>query len=133
MLPKVTVGDNILVPIPSFDRGRGDPSNLLAVVLTIADKKCRVGTRQGVLNTWLERNSYSVARSKIIMSGDVPLDKEFALGAWVRVKVTEDAHAEEIARLKNVLALKFDGLQFLMSRWSHLSELLTLFFLPLPE
>ena len=35
ILSKVTVGDNILVPIPSFDRGQGNPSNLLAVILTI--------------------------------------------------------------------------------------------------
>jgi hypothetical protein len=57
ILPPVNVGDNVLVAIPSVDRGRGDAANLLAVIIEEKDKKFRIATKEGVLNTWLERNS----------------------------------------------------------------------------
>jgi hypothetical protein len=32
-LPPLKVGDNVLVSIPSVDRGRGDTANLLAIII----------------------------------------------------------------------------------------------------
>ena len=35
ILRHVCVGDNVLVPIPSVDRGRGDPRNLLCCIIAV--------------------------------------------------------------------------------------------------
>eukprot|EP00102_Acyrthosiphon_pisum_P021955 XP_016659165.1 PREDICTED: uncharacterized protein LOC107883520 [Acyrthosiphon pisum] len=57
ILPPLKVGDNVLVPIPSVDRGRGDAANLLSVIIEENDGKFRIATKEGILSTWLERNS----------------------------------------------------------------------------
>jgi len=57
ILPPAKVGDSVLIPILELDRGRGDPANMLAVVLEVGDKKHVVGTKYGRLNTKLERNA----------------------------------------------------------------------------
>jgi len=49
-LPMVKVGDNVLV-MPYVNRGRGDPANLLCVVLDEKDGRFKVATKNGVLNS----------------------------------------------------------------------------------
>jgi len=51
ILPPLKVGDNVLVSIPSVDRGRGDAANLLSVVMEEKDGKFRIATKEGILNT----------------------------------------------------------------------------------
>lgn len=85
ILPSVTIGDNILIPIPAFDRGRGDPSNLVAVILAEEDRKYRVGTRHGALNTWLERNAFAPTKFRSMTSADVQTDVEHSLRELVRL------------------------------------------------
>jgi len=46
----VKVGDNVLV-MPYVNRGRGDPANLLCVVLDEKDGRFKVATKNGVLNS----------------------------------------------------------------------------------
>jgi len=57
ILPPLKVGDNVLVSIPSVYRGRRDAVNLLSVVMEEKDSEFRIATKEGTLNTWLERNS----------------------------------------------------------------------------
>ena len=37
VLSEVKVGDNVTIPIPSVDRGRTDPRNLIGIVTDISD------------------------------------------------------------------------------------------------
>jgi len=43
-------GITSLLAVPSFDRGRSDPANLVAVVIDEKDKKYCVATKHGILN-----------------------------------------------------------------------------------
>nr|CAH7763616.1 unnamed protein product [Callosobruchus chinensis] len=51
------VGDNVLLGISEFDRGRGHPANLIGIVLAEKGGKFKVGTKHGIVDTWFERNS----------------------------------------------------------------------------
>ncbi|KAL8591638.1 hypothetical protein ACOMHN_030524 [Nucella lapillus] len=44
------IGDNVLIPVPGCDRGRGDPANLLGVVVDKTLGGFNVGTKAGVLS-----------------------------------------------------------------------------------
>lgn len=85
ILPPIQVGDNVLVPIPAVDRGRGDPTNLVAVVLEMKEEKVRVGTRDGVLNTWFERNQVAATRFKSISIDDIRSEDVYSLRELVRL------------------------------------------------
>jgi hypothetical protein len=50
LLP-LKVGDNVLVSIPSVDRGQGNAANLLAVIIEEKDGKFLIGTKEGILST----------------------------------------------------------------------------------
>jgi len=110
LLPPVNVGDNVLLSIPSVDRGRGDASNLIAVVVQTKDEKYQVATKDGVLNRlttsstsktlsiisytvmynvvffrWMERNSIASTKYKSLKIDEIPLHKELSLRELVRL------------------------------------------------
>ena len=53
VLQPVTMGNNVTLPVPSVDRGRGDPRNLMCVVTDIIRPVISVSTL-----TWFIRNIY---------------------------------------------------------------------------
>ena len=55
-------GDNVAVPIPSVDRGRGDPRNILGVIL-YRDKgdQYRIAVKSGILKGLYSRNQFDLA------------------------------------------------------------------------
>lgn len=55
MLPKVDIGDCILVNIDKIDRSPGDPPNLIAVVSDIRNCVFQVGTSGGIIKSWFNR------------------------------------------------------------------------------
>jgi hypothetical protein len=69
-LPPLKVGDNMLVSIPSVDRGRGDAANLLAIII---EKRWQIsyGTKEGISSTWLERNSLAATKYCSLTIADV--------------------------------------------------------------
>ena len=50
ILTEIEVGRNILIPIPMVDRGKGDPRNLLAVILSREEHGYKLGTVRCI--TW---------------------------------------------------------------------------------
>jgi len=75
-----TVGDNVTIPVPDVDRGRGDPRNILCVVLEVTDEQLyRVGNKEGVLETLLSRNMFSVTRERFLVVEDVPREQSLKL------------------------------------------------------
>nr|CAH7758792.1 unnamed protein product [Callosobruchus chinensis] len=71
-LGSFNVGDNVLLGISEFDRGRGDPANLIGIVLAEKGGKFKVGTKHGIVDTWLERNSLQSTKFKKLKLNDVP-------------------------------------------------------------
>lgn len=84
ILPPLKVGDNVLVSIPSVDRGRGDAANLLSVIVEEKDGKFRIGTKEGILSTWLERNSLAATKYCSLTTADVQ-PNEYSLRELVRL------------------------------------------------
>src|SRR6218665_4041990 len=58
-------GDNVTVPIPMVDRGRGDPRNLMGVIIDREDNDMyRIAVRAGVLNGKYSRNQFELCIHK---------------------------------------------------------------------
>ena len=60
----IEVGDNVLIPVSEFDRGRGDPANLISLVLEKGDSGFRVGTKAGILAGRSSRNQIELTKYK---------------------------------------------------------------------
>lgn len=84
-LGQVFVGNCVTVAVPEFDRGRGDPPNVVGVVMEIdqVSQKYKIGTRAGIIETYLERNSFEVVSFKGLRVSDVP-QKELSLRTIVK-------------------------------------------------
>ncbi|CAB3239251.1 unnamed protein product [Arctia plantaginis] len=58
-IPPVPIGTTVRIPVPEVDRGHGDASNLLAVVLQKTDDELyKIGTKQGVVKTLYSRQHF---------------------------------------------------------------------------
>ena len=74
------VGDNVAVPIPPMDRGRGDPRNILGVIVSCDDNmNYRIATRSGVLNGRYSRNQFDVCSERLLTENDVNQDAAISL------------------------------------------------------
>ena len=74
-LKPIDVGDNVVIPVSEFDRGRGDPANLVGVVLEKGEQGFRVGTKAGILNVRFSRNQIELTKYKGIKSDMIPSDE----------------------------------------------------------
>ncbi|KAK6175839.1 hypothetical protein SNE40_014219 [Patella caerulea] len=76
----VSVGDNVTVPIPYVDRGRGDPRNLIGVVTEISDNDMfTIAVNGGVLNGKYSRNQFDVCVTKLYKVDDFNTDQRVSL------------------------------------------------------
>ena len=71
--PPIAIWKTVTIPIPSFDRAKGDARNVLGI---IQDKTVhglyRVGTKYGTINTLLSRNHIKKCKENILNFEDVP-------------------------------------------------------------
>lgn len=81
-------GDNVTVSIPLVDRGRGDPRNIMGVII---DRDCndmyRIAVRAGLLEQKYSRNQFDLCTQKLLSLSDVRQDRE----VLVRVAVHEES------------------------------------------
>ena len=68
----VKVGECVAVFVPEFDRGKGDPPNVIGVVLEIENKRFKIGTKAGIIKNWLGRNSFESVKYKGLKKEQVP-------------------------------------------------------------
>ena len=52
----------IAVFVSEFDRSRGDPANIVGVILEIKNEKFWIGTKGGIINSWMERNTFECVK-----------------------------------------------------------------------
>ena len=65
-------GDNVAVPIPAVDRGRGDPRNLLGVIVDVDDsEQYTIACPSGVLKGKYSRNQFDVCTQRLLLLDDV--------------------------------------------------------------
>jgi hypothetical protein len=81
VLQPVTVGNNVTLPVPSVDRGREDPRNLMYVVTDInaETQQYKLATRYGLLNGSFSRNQFLPCTSNTLLLGSVDLDTEISV------------------------------------------------------
>jgi hypothetical protein len=87
-LSPLEVGDNGSVSIPSADRGRVDAAYLLAVIIEEKYDKFRIGNKEGILSTWLERNRLVASKYCSLMTANIQ-QNEYLLRELVRLGSVE--------------------------------------------
>lgn len=88
ILRPVSVGDNVLIPIPNVDRGRGDPRNILCCVLEDKDGNYTLGTNYGTLNSQFARSQFTPTTFKGMSAENVKAD--------ITISVREAAREQSI-------------------------------------
>ena len=61
-LQEAKVGNCVTIPDWKYDWGRGDPPNIVGLILEIKDNKYKIGTRGGIIEYWLERNGFECTK-----------------------------------------------------------------------
>lgn len=74
------IGDNVAVPIPLVDRGRGDPRNILGIIVSRDDSNnYRIATRSGILKGKYSRNQFDICPERLLFENDINQDTEISL------------------------------------------------------
>ena len=74
------IGDNVAVPIPAVDRGRGDPRNILGVVVNKTDNdQYKIAGKGGLLNGHYSRNQFDLCPQRLLVMDDVCVDNSVSL------------------------------------------------------
>ena len=61
------VGDNVAIPIPMVDRGRGDPRNILGVILDFDEQNMyTIAVKSGIINSKYARNQFDLCPQKLL-------------------------------------------------------------------
>ncbi|KAK7489628.1 hypothetical protein BaRGS_00019023, partial [Batillaria attramentaria] len=81
-------GDNVAIPIPSVDRGRGDPRNILGIIVNrdLDTDLYRIAVKAGVLSGQYSRNQFDLCPQRLLSEQDVDQEKTVSLRSAVRVQ-----------------------------------------------
>ena len=80
-------GDNVTIPIPLVDRGRGDPRNIMGIILDRdSNDLYRIAVRGGILNGKYSRNQFDLCTQRLLTENDICQDKELSLRVAVQVE-----------------------------------------------
>ena len=87
-LKKGEEGDNVAIPIPMVDRGRGDPRNILGVILNrnIDNEMYTIGVKAGVLKGCYSRNQFDVCPQRLLSISNINTRDYFSLRAAVKAQ-----------------------------------------------
>ena len=73
-------GDNMTVPIPLVDQGKGDPRNAIGVILDRNENDMyRIVVRKGILKGRYSRSQFDNCTQQLYSLGDVSVYKEIVL------------------------------------------------------
>ena len=77
---KVKVGDNVTVPIPSVDRGRRHPRNIIGIIIAVSETNMyTIAVKGGVLNGRYSWNQFDVCTTSLFSMDDFCNDKQVSL------------------------------------------------------
>ena len=81
------IGDNVTVPIPLVDRGRGDPRNIISVIVDRdMNDMYRIAVRASVLKGKYSRNQFDLSAHKLLTDRNVSQNEEVALRTAVQME-----------------------------------------------
>ena len=66
-------GDNVAVPVSLVDRGRGDPRNILGVIVNrnLDMDQYTIAVKTGILNGSYSRNQFDLCPQRLLILSDV--------------------------------------------------------------
>ena len=83
-LPTAKPGENVAVPIPLVDRGRGDPRNILGKILNHDENDLyTICVKSGILKGTFARNQFDVCPKALLQESDVNQTRTITLRAAV--------------------------------------------------
>jgi len=71
-LPVVTEGANVAVPVSAFDRSKGDPPNVIGVIISVGNIGYIIGTSRGIIKGRLARNQFELVKYSGLQAENVP-------------------------------------------------------------
>ena len=71
-LSELSVGNNVIIPIPQYDRGPTYPRNILGVIEEVSEYGYRVGTSVGTLSGYLCRNQIEAVNDTSLSISMIP-------------------------------------------------------------
>ena len=84
-LRPLRIGDSIAVPVSQFDRSKGDPPNIIGLVLEFDQRGYRIGTRSATIKGRLARNQIEFIKFTGMKLEDIP-DGELSIREIVRAQ-----------------------------------------------
>ena len=73
-------GDNVAIPVPMVDRGRGDPHNILGVIINRDDNDLyTIAVKQGLLKNKFTRNEFTICQQRLLTNSDVNTDDRISV------------------------------------------------------
>jgi hypothetical protein len=73
-------GDNVIVPIPLVDRGKGDPRNLIGVILDRDENDLyKIEVSSGILKGHYSRNQFDLCKEQLYSLQDIDTGVEVSL------------------------------------------------------
>ena len=74
-------GDNVAVPISLVDRGRGDPRNILGVIVNrdLDTDQYIIAVKAGVLHGQYSRNQFDLCSQRLLTLDDVNKENQVSL------------------------------------------------------
>jgi hypothetical protein len=74
------IGDNVALPVPMVDRGRGDSRNILGVIIDRNENDLyTIATRHGVLSNKYTRADFTLCPQRLLKNSDINKDKHVSL------------------------------------------------------
>ena len=70
------IGNNVTIPIPLQDRGRGDPRNIMGIIMDIDENdNYTIAVKSGILKGKYTRNQFDLCTYELYTEADVAKDK----------------------------------------------------------
>jgi len=74
------IGDNVTVPVPLVDRGRGDSRNIMGIIVDRDESDLyRIAVKGGILHGKFSRNQFDLCNQILLLPSDVCQDTEISL------------------------------------------------------
>jgi hypothetical protein len=78
-------GDNVTVPVPLVDRGRGDSRNIMGIIVDRDENDLyRIAVKGGILHGKFSRNQFDLCNQILLLPSDVCQDIEISLRSAVQ-------------------------------------------------
>ena len=98
------IGDNVALPVPMVDRGRGDPRNILGVIIDKNENNLyTIATRHGILSNKYTRADFTLCRQQLLKDSDINRDKLVSLREALKLAVKDLSNVDVRPCRKNVV------------------------------